>query len=213
MEAPVIVSSLNRMIDDASAGKRIFYDLSTDTGLFCFRGKPGAPFAVIVPGGGFAYVGSVHEGFPYAVEINKRGYNAFVLKYRTGRGGAVATQDLAAALSHIFRCYANSVRTSNTESTAGSVVASVSEQGSTAEAWIGETVRFWQRQIKRSNAATWRSNHAGNRSDTRYDHSHGRPRRADGSSLAAPPTAVLTGASSRADADRALALRSATPYR
>ena len=52
------------------------------TGLFFFRGKPGAPFAVVSPGGGFSYVGSVHEGFPYAVAISKQGYNAFVLKYR-----------------------------------------------------------------------------------------------------------------------------------
>ena len=93
----VVVSSLNRMIDDASAGRRVFHDFYTDAekraepsrrnaGLFFFRGKPGAPFAVIAPGGGFAYVGGVHEGFPYAVEISSRGYNAFVLKYRAGHG-------------------------------------------------------------------------------------------------------------------------------
>jgi acetyl esterase/lipase len=110
----VVVSSLNRMIDDASLGKTLFYNIYTDaqkraepsrqeTGLFFFRGKPGAPFAVIAPGGGFAYVGSLHEGFPYAVEISKRGYNAFVLKYRAGHGGRIATEDLAAALSYIFR--------------------------------------------------------------------------------------------------------------
>ena len=46
----------------------------------------------------FSYVGSVHEGFPYAVAISNKGYNAFVLRYRTGQGGAVATQDLAAAI-------------------------------------------------------------------------------------------------------------------
>jgi acetyl esterase/lipase len=110
----VVVSALNRMIDDASAGRTVFYDVYTDsqkqtepsrkdTGLFFFRGKPGAPFALIAPGGGFAYVGSLHEGFPYAVEISNRGYNAFVLKYRAGHGGAMATEDLAAALSYIFR--------------------------------------------------------------------------------------------------------------
>lgn len=103
VDPAVVVSSLNRMIDDASAGKQIFYSTGTDTGLFFYRGKPGAPFAVVAPGGGFAYVGSLHEGFPYAVEISRRGYNAFVLKYRAGRGGAVATQDLATALSYIFR--------------------------------------------------------------------------------------------------------------
>ena len=40
----------------------------------------------------------VHNGFnrrwygriPYAVELSKHGYNAFVLKYRTGLGGTVA---------------------------------------------------------------------------------------------------------------------------
>jgi acetyl esterase/lipase len=108
------ISALNRMIDDASVGRTIFYDVYTnaqreaepsrkDTGLFFFRGKPGAPFAIIAPGGGFQYVASLHEGFPYALEISNRGYNAFVLKYRVGQGGAVATADLAAALSYVFR--------------------------------------------------------------------------------------------------------------
>src|SRR6185436_14224962 len=59
--------------------------------------------AIIAPGGGFSYVGSVHEGFPHAAQISKLGYNAFVLKYRAGRGGVVATQDMAAAISYIFR--------------------------------------------------------------------------------------------------------------
>jgi hypothetical protein len=71
--------------------------------LFFFQGKPGAPFAIISPGGGFSYVGSVHEGFPYAVDISENGYNAFVLKYRAGQGGAIATEDLAAAISCTFR--------------------------------------------------------------------------------------------------------------
>ncbi len=109
-----VVTALNRMIDDAGSGRIIFYDLYTEaekqqqpsrvnTGLFFFRGKPGAPFAVIAPGGGFAYVGSVHEGFPYAAAISKHGYNAFVLRYRVGQGGEIATQDLAAAISYIFK--------------------------------------------------------------------------------------------------------------
>ena len=114
VDPSVVVSSLNRMIDDADAGRTVFHDFYTaaekeadpsrrNTGLFFFRGKSGAPFAVIAPGGGFAYVGSVHEGFPFAVEISKRGLNAFVLKYRAGQGGRIATEDLAAALTYIFR--------------------------------------------------------------------------------------------------------------
>lgn len=109
-----VVAGLNRMIDDVAKGRPVFYDIYTDaqkradpskekTGLFFFRGKPGAPFAIVSPGGGFSYVGSVHEGFPYAAEISDKGYNVFALKYRVGRGGAIATQDLAAAISTIFR--------------------------------------------------------------------------------------------------------------
>nr|WP_321269952.1 alpha/beta hydrolase [uncultured Tolumonas sp.] len=109
-----IVKSLNRMIDDVKQYKKIFYDIYSDTqkkyepnkkntGLFFFRGIAGAPFAIICPGGGFEYVGSIHEGFPYATEINRLGYNVFVLRYRVGSGGLNAVQDLAAAISFIFR--------------------------------------------------------------------------------------------------------------
>jgi acetyl esterase/lipase len=73
-----------------------------NAGLFFLRGRPGAPFSVVCPGGGFSYVASVHEGFPHAVAISRRGLNAFVLRYRAGHGGMVATQDLTAALSYIF---------------------------------------------------------------------------------------------------------------
>jgi acetyl esterase/lipase len=114
VDPDIVVSSINRMIDDAAAGRTVFYDFYSaaeqaadpsrrNTGLFFFRGKPGAPFAVIAPGGGFAYVASVHEGFPFAVEISQRGFNAFVLRYRAGQGGRIATEDLAAALTYIFR--------------------------------------------------------------------------------------------------------------
>jgi acetyl esterase/lipase len=114
IDSASVVGALNAMIDDVHAGKPVFYDVyaaqqkvedptKANTGLFFLRGRPGAPFAVIAPGGGFAYVGSVHEGFPYAVAIRDRGYNAFVLKYRVGSGGAPATRDLAAAVSYIFR--------------------------------------------------------------------------------------------------------------
>ena len=107
------VSAINTLIDEAASGETIFYDFYTDqqkqsdptkesTGLFFFRGEPGAPFAVISPGGGFSYVGSVHEGFPHAIALSQKGYNAFVLQYRVG-GEQIACEDLAAALSYIFK--------------------------------------------------------------------------------------------------------------
>jgi acetyl esterase/lipase len=114
VDPATVASALNRMIDDVSSGRTVFYRFYSeaqiqeqparkDTGLFFFRGRPGAFFAVIAPGGGFSYVGSVHEGFPEAEAISEKGYNAFVLKYRTGYSGRVATEDLAAAVSYIFR--------------------------------------------------------------------------------------------------------------
>lgn len=103
----VVLQAVNRMIADVFAGKKVFYSFYEEqhkrarTGLFCFRGKRGAPFALIFPGGGFAYVGSLHEGFPLAESLSRKGYNAFVLQYRTG-GEVVACEDMAAALSWIF---------------------------------------------------------------------------------------------------------------
>ena len=108
------VGSLNRLADDAEAGLPVVLDIYGEaerhadpakarTGLFFYRGQPGAPFAIVCPGGGFAYVGSLHEGFPHAVAINTAGYNAFVMRYRPGVGERAATEDLAAGLSTIFR--------------------------------------------------------------------------------------------------------------
>lgn len=104
----IVLQAVNRMIADISAGETVFYGFYEEqqkrarTGLFYFRGKPGAPFALIFPGGGFAYVGSLHEGFPLADMLSRKGYNAFVLQYRTG-DPTVAYEDMAAALSWIFR--------------------------------------------------------------------------------------------------------------
>jgi acetyl esterase/lipase len=112
VNADVVVGALNHLIDEAGAGKTIFYDFYTErqkqedptkeyTGLFFYRGKPGAPFAIVCPGGGFSYVGSLHEGFPLAREISKKGLNAFVTRYRVGEQRA--TEDLAAEIAYVFR--------------------------------------------------------------------------------------------------------------
>ena len=109
----VVIDAVNHMIDEVNGGKKIFYDFYTDeqkqqdsgkrnTGLFFFRGKPGAPFAIVCPGGGFSYVGSLHEGFPLAKRISELGLNAFVIRYRIG-GEQRATEDLAVAIAYVFR--------------------------------------------------------------------------------------------------------------
>jgi acetyl esterase/lipase len=108
-----IVKVVNHLIDEVNAGKTVFYDYYTgqqeqadpskeNTGLFFFRGEMNAPFAIVCPGGGFSYVGSIHEGFPYALELSRKGYNAFVIQYRVG-SEQYATEDLAAAISWVSR--------------------------------------------------------------------------------------------------------------
>ncbi|SHJ91467.1 Acetyl esterase/lipase [Malonomonas rubra DSM 5091] len=113
VDPDIVVGALNRMIDEVNNGKTIFYDFYSDqqkradpakenTGLFFYRVAKGAPFAIVCPGGGFSYVGSLHEGFPLASEISKKNYNAFVIRYRIG-SQQKATEDLAAAISWIFK--------------------------------------------------------------------------------------------------------------
>ena len=106
------IKAINYMLNEANSAKTIFYAIYTDeekrsapakenTGLFFFRGRPNAPFAIVCAGGGWSYVGSIHEGFPFAIQLVEGGYNAFVIQYRTG-GASVACEDLAAAISFIF---------------------------------------------------------------------------------------------------------------
>ncbi len=108
----VVTETLNKMLARAEQGETIFYDIYSEeekrqdpskrhTGVFVFKGKPNAPFAMIAAGGGFAYVGSLHEGFPIAQAVAELGYNAFVVKYRAGMGGQIAAEDMAQAIEFV----------------------------------------------------------------------------------------------------------------
>ncbi|MFQ7068191.1 MAG: alpha/beta hydrolase [Christensenellaceae bacterium] len=105
------VEIANYLKSHADAGETVFYDIYTeeekaadpdkeDTGLFFFKGNPGEKFAVCNAGGGFAYVGAMQDSFPHALELSKKGYNAFALIYRPG--AQTACEDLARAISFIF---------------------------------------------------------------------------------------------------------------
>lgn len=111
IDADKTVEIANYLKSHAEAGDTIFYDIYTeeekaadpekeDTGLFFFKGNPGEKFAVVNAGGGFAYVAAMHDSFPHALELSKKGYNAFALIYRPGWDTAV--EDLARAISFIF---------------------------------------------------------------------------------------------------------------
>ena len=111
IDPDMTVEICNYMRDHAETGDTIFYDIYTeeekkadpakrDTGLFFFKGDPGAKFAIVNAGGGFAYVGAMHDSFPHALELSKRGYNAFALIYRPG--AQTACEDLARSIAFIF---------------------------------------------------------------------------------------------------------------
>ncbi|TSO25370.1 alpha/beta hydrolase [Lactobacillus sp. LL6] len=69
-----------------------------DTGIYYFKGKKDAPFSINNAGGGFYYVAAMHDSFPHALELSKRGFNAFALIYRVNDPYA----DLARALEFIY---------------------------------------------------------------------------------------------------------------
>lgn len=104
------VEIVKHMREEVSSGKKIFCRIYSEdemredtrkrnTGLFFFRGNRGAKFAVCNAGGGFAFVGAMHDSFPHALELSKKGYNAFALIYRPG--AETACEDLARAIAFI----------------------------------------------------------------------------------------------------------------
>ena len=103
------VEIINTLAESAESGQQIFYPIYSeaemnddpskrDTGLFFFKGEPGAKFAIMNAGGGFAYVGAMHDSFPHALEVSKMGYNAFALIYRPDD----PYSDLAKAIEFIY---------------------------------------------------------------------------------------------------------------
>jgi hypothetical protein len=56
-----------------------------EAGLFFFRGKPGAPFAAISPGGGLAYVGSLEWWAQRLETIVAENDTGKVLSFTVGR--------------------------------------------------------------------------------------------------------------------------------
>ena len=109
IQADKTVEIVNDIVSRAEQGEQVFYPIYTeeemnadpskrDTGLFFFRGEPGKKFAVVNAGGGFMYVGAMHDSFPHALELSRMGYNAFVLIYRPDDPYA----DLARAIAYIY---------------------------------------------------------------------------------------------------------------
>ena len=108
LHAEKTVEILNELYKRASSGETIFYPIYSEqeqcenpdwrqTGLFYLRGSPGERFAIVSAGGGFYSVGAMHDSFPHALELSRRGCNAFVLIYRP----KTAWQDLGRAICFV----------------------------------------------------------------------------------------------------------------
>lgn len=119
-----IVEGFNFMIDLCENQQQVFYRYYSDEemkadpsleacGLFFIPGEKDAPFAFVVPGGGFTVVCSFCEGFPVAQKLHEEGYNVFILQYRVAAGQtttneliksqeAIANQDFGKAMGYIL---------------------------------------------------------------------------------------------------------------
>ena len=135
-------------------GEPVFFDIYTEaekqrdprkrnTGLFFFRGKKGAKSAICSAGGGFVYVGAMHDSFPHALELSKRGYNAFALIYRPG--SQTACEDLARAIAFIHE-HAGELQLDSTDYSLWGGSA-----GARMAAWLGSlgTERFGEKTYPR----------------------------------------------------------------
>lgn len=135
-------------------GEQVFFDIYTEeekrrdprkrnTGLFFFRGKRNAKFAICSAGGGFAYVGAMHDSFPHALELSERGYNTFALIYRPG--SQTACEDLARAIVFIHE-HASELQVDTAEYSLWGGSA-----GARMAAWLGNlgTERFGEKAYPR----------------------------------------------------------------
>jgi len=62
------------------------------------------PFAIVIPGGAYQWVGNSVEGKPFAKKLNEAGIHAFVLDYRVKKKSAYPApfEDLACGIREIF---------------------------------------------------------------------------------------------------------------
>lgn len=111
--ASSMVAGINHLLEQLKA-KKGYYKLYSDdeimkdksrqdANIFAFEINKKAPYVIIVAGGGYQEVASIVEAFPVAKELNDKGYNAFVLTYRTKDNAHFDNpiEDLAKAVEYI----------------------------------------------------------------------------------------------------------------
>jgi acetyl esterase/lipase len=109
-----VTVGLNHLVERINQGVKVHHDIwsadkkavdrrKLDTALFHFPAEKKGPFALICAGGAYLAAASFVDAFPTAAELNRLGYSAFVLHYRTGRHNhwPAAQEDLRQALHYI----------------------------------------------------------------------------------------------------------------
>lgn len=94
-DAQTVADGINFLIEMREQKSLFAYDYYTaeeitqnahlgTTKLLYVPGASGAPFAMVVAGGGFNSVCMMQEAFPIAQQLHGKGYHVFMLKYRVG---------------------------------------------------------------------------------------------------------------------------------
>lgn len=113
-EKCAIIPALKRICELTAGGRKIIYPVYSqeeiaelpergDVKIIHMPGKVDRPFVLVCPGGGYAREWVLVEGYPIAERLNRMGYTAFVLLYRTGQAGLLPKplDDVAQALRFI----------------------------------------------------------------------------------------------------------------
>lgn len=105
----IIVGEFNYLLDLHENGKLSVHKIYNDSEIAAdkskatphitfLRGDCDKPVAIVAAGGGYSYVASTVEAFPYAKALNELGYNVAVLRYRVaGELGYDDNKELNAA--------------------------------------------------------------------------------------------------------------------
>ena len=109
-----ILPAIKRIYEVMEENSQVIYDVYSkeewekepdkeQVKLIHMPGDPDKPFVLVCPGGGYAREWVLVEGYPIAEQLNRMGYSAFVLIYRTGQKSLLPKpmEDTAAALKFL----------------------------------------------------------------------------------------------------------------